>query len=65
MICSDCGGLVGMGGLIAGGLHIGSGLSGLSYASDSCSSACSVASIFRVNFSCSGDKEKRFGGYLE
>lgn len=54
-----------MGGLIAGGLHIGSGLSGLSYSSDSCSSACSVASIFRVNFSRSGDKEKRFGGYLE
>lgn len=53
-----------MGGLLDGGLHVASGLSRLSYPSDSCSSACSVAFIFRVNFSCSDNKETRFRGYL-
>lgn len=65
VICSDCGGLVGMGGLIVGGFYIGFGLFGFLYLFDFCLFVCFVVFIFRVNFLCFGDKEKRFGGYFE
>lgn len=54
-----------MGGLIVGGFYIGFGLFGFLYLFDFCLFVCFVVFIFRVNFLCFGDKEKRFGGYFE